>query len=108
MSGALGLQEAIMRDTVASLRRKIEGAEKLAAVVRTMKAMVASSLGQYEAAVRALDDYQRSVELGLGVCLRSAAPATLEKPARRTERVIGAIVFGSDQGLVGRVNISSY
>jgi F-type H+-transporting ATPase subunit gamma len=93
-----------MSDTLASLRRKIEGAEKLAAVVRTMKAMAASSIGQYEAAVRALDDYQRSVELGLGVCLRSAAPATLEKPARRTERVIGAIVFGSDQGLVGRFN----
>lgn len=93
-----------MSDTPASLRRKIEGAEKLAAVVRTMKAMAASSIGQYEAAVRALDDYQRSVELGLGVCLRSAAPATVEKPARRTERVIGAIVFGSDQGLVGRFN----
>ena len=59
-----------MSDTTASLRRKIGGAGDLQSVVRTMKAMAASSIGQYEQSVRALADYYRTVELGLGVCLR--------------------------------------
>jgi F-type H+-transporting ATPase subunit gamma len=63
-------------DTLASLRRKIDSAGDLQAVVRTMKALAASSIGQYEAAVRALADYYRTVELGLGVCLREWEPTT--------------------------------
>jgi F0F1-type ATP synthase membrane subunit c/vacuolar-type H+-ATPase subunit K len=38
----------IMSDTTASLRRKIGGAGDLQSVVRTMKAVAASSIGQYE------------------------------------------------------------
>jgi F-type H+-transporting ATPase subunit gamma len=91
-----------MSDTLASLRRKIDGATKLESVVRTMKAVAASSIGQYEAAVRALGDYERSVELGLSVCFRQGGTAAL--PANRKSGVIGAIVFGSDQGLVGQFN----
>jgi F-type H+-transporting ATPase subunit gamma len=93
-----------MSDTLASLRRKMDGAEKLEGVVRTMKAMAASSIGQYEAAVRALGDYERCVELGLSVCLRSASVDRVNEPPRRNEASVGAIVFGSDQGLVGRFN----
>ena len=58
-----------MSDTTASLRRKINSAGDLQSVVRTMKAMAASNIGQYERAVRALGDYYRSVELGLSICL---------------------------------------
>ena len=54
-----------MSDSVASLRHKIASAEDLESVVRTMKAMSASSIGQYENAVRSLDDYYRTVQLGL-------------------------------------------
>jgi F-type H+-transporting ATPase subunit gamma len=95
-----------MSDTPASLRRKIASAGDLQSVVRTMKAMSASNIGQYEKAVRALGDYYRSVELGLSICFREgalAAPATEGKERGRDE-TIGAIVFGSDQGLVGRFN----
>ena len=49
-----------MSDTTASLRRKIEGAGDLQSVVRTMKALAASSIGQYEKSVRALADYNRT------------------------------------------------
>ena len=59
-----------MSDTAASLRRKIDSAGDLQSVVRTMKAMAASSIGQYEQSVRALGDYYRTVELGLSVCFR--------------------------------------
>jgi alternate F1F0 ATPase F1 subunit gamma len=37
-----------MSDTAASLRRKIDSAGDLQSVVRTMKAMAASSIGQYD------------------------------------------------------------
>ncbi|MEO5715818.1 MAG: F0F1 ATP synthase subunit gamma [Luteolibacter sp.] len=95
-----------MSDTVASLRRKISSAGDLQSVVRTMKALAASSIGQYEQSVRALADYYRTVELGLSVCLRQSERASAiqqDRPAEN-ERVIGAIIFGSDQGLVGQFN----
>jgi F-type H+-transporting ATPase subunit gamma len=93
-----------MSDTQVSLRRKIDGAVKLESVVRTMKAVAASSIGQYEAAVRALADYERSVELGLNACFRQMGPVAAHSGRGRGARVVGAIVFGSDQGLVGQFN----
>ena len=95
-----------MSDTTASLSRKISSAGDLKSVVRTMKALAASSIGQYEQSVRALADYYRTVELGLGACFRASEPALpLPEPPSRTDAVvIGAVVFGSDQGLVGQFN----
>jgi F-type H+-transporting ATPase subunit gamma len=71
-----------------------------------MKAVAASSIGQYEQSVRALGDYYRTVELGLGVCFRESerAPAMTSQTPTRGGGAITAIVFGSDQGLVGRFN----
>lgn len=101
-----------MSDTTASLRRKIGGAGDLQSVVRTMKALAASSIGQYEQSVRALGDYYRAVELGLGLCFRGAASAALMTGETRQTHAaaIGAVVFGSDQGLVGQFNdvVSDY
>jgi F-type H+-transporting ATPase subunit gamma len=95
-----------MSDTTASLRRKIAGAGDLQSVVRTMKAVAASSIGQYENSVRALADYYRTVELGLGACFRESGPAPLiaERKGPPVAGAIGAVVFGSDQGLVGPFN----
>ena len=93
-----------MSDTQVSLRRKIDGAVKLKSVVRTMKAVAASSIGQYEAAVRALADYQHSVELGLSVCFRQGWPTSAHSSRKKGTGVVRAIVFGSDQGLVGQFN----
>lgn len=95
-----------MSDTTASLRRKIDSAGNLQSVVRTMKALAASSIGQYEQSVRALGDYYHTVELGLGVCFRSAGSVGLMtgKARRSNAGMMGAVVFGSDQGLVGQFN----
>ena len=95
-----------MSESTASLRRKLSSAGDLQSVVRTMKALAASSIGQYEKSVRALADYYRTVELGLSVCLREAAPsASIAGRTGRADRgAIGAVVFGSDQGLVGQFN----
>ena len=93
-----------MSDTAASLRRKISSAGELEFVVRTMKAMAASNIGQYENAVRSLDDYYRTVQLGLVACFRQDAPPATPRIVKKKIGAIGAVVFGSDQGLVGQFN----
>jgi F-type H+-transporting ATPase subunit gamma len=92
-----------MSGTTESLTRKISTAQDLAAVVRSMKAVAASSIGQYERAVESLHDYYRAIEMGLSVCLRQIGSVPIVARARPV-RSIGAILFGSDQGLVGRFN----
>src|SRR5580658_8794359 len=95
-----------MSDSTAGLRRKINSAGDLQSVVRSMKALAAASIGQYENSVRALADYYRTVELGLGVCFRKIEPAVspTARKAQEDAGAIGAVVFGSDQGLVGQFN----
>jgi F-type H+-transporting ATPase subunit gamma len=95
-----------MSDTLASLRRKISGAGDLESVVRSMKALAAASIGQYEKSVLALADYYRTVELGLVVCLRNRKGAAVKQAGRAdaAAKEVTAIVFGSDQGLVGQFN----
>lgn len=72
-----------MSDTMVSLRRKIGGAGDLQSVVRTMKALAASSIGQYEQSVSALADYARTVELGLSVCFQEDSPMALMREQKR-------------------------
>lgn len=95
-----------MSNTTANLQRKIHSAEDLQSVVRTMKALSASSIGQYEKAVLALSDYYRTIELGLHACFRKKIVATpkADFSEKNTASTINVIVFGSDQGLVGRFN----
>jgi len=96
-------------DTLESLRRKLSGAEDLKSVVRTMKAVAASNIGQYETAVSSLVDYYRTVSLGIIAYFKQEKINSLIKnnePKANNENVICAIVFGSDQGLVGQFNDS--
>jgi F-type H+-transporting ATPase subunit gamma len=94
-----------MSDTAASLRHKITSAGELESVVRTMKAMAAASIGQYENAVRSLDTYYRTVQLGLVACFRQGEfRGGAMSAAPKASGAIGAVVFGSDQGLVGQFN----
>ncbi len=94
-----------MSDTLESLRRKINGATDLESVVRTMKVLAASNILQYEKAVISLAEYYRTIEMGMFVCLQKRGELTItEKPVRKQPGNIGAIVFGSDQGLVGQFN----
>jgi len=95
-----------MSENTASLTRKISSAGDLQSVVRTMKALAASSIGQYDKSVRALGDYYRTVELGLGACFRESGPAApiVNRKGQTDAGAIGAVVFGSDQGLVGQFN----
>ncbi|HZK97184.1 MAG TPA: F0F1 ATP synthase subunit gamma [Prolixibacteraceae bacterium] len=94
-------------ETQESLRRKLEGAIDLKSVVKTMKAMAASNIGQYELAVSSLSDYYRTVALGINAYFREERiETTNEKKVLKSknESSVCAIVFGSDQGLVGQFN----
>ena len=87
-----------MSDSIAGLRRQIGNADDLQSVVRTMKALAASSIGQYERSVSALTDYYRTVELGLGACFRERGLATTQAE-RKAPVVAGAI------GEIGRAHV---
>jgi F-type H+-transporting ATPase subunit gamma len=93
-----------MTETAETLRRKISSAADLQSVVRTMKALAASGLTQYERAVHSLDDYYRTVELGLIACLSLSDAQRGEGRLSSHRGATGAVVFGSDQGLVGQFN----
>ena len=71
-----------------------------------MKALAASSIGQYERAVESLHEYTRTVELALSVCLRDSGSIEHLAATPRLSGLRGAVIFGSDQGLVGRFNES--
>jgi F-type H+-transporting ATPase subunit gamma len=91
-----------MSDTSVVLKRQIGAARDLRSVVRAMKAIASSNINRCERSVRASTDYVRAVELALGLCLREngGMPWADEKKGR----MVGAVVFGTDQGLVGQFN----
>jgi F-type H+-transporting ATPase subunit gamma len=92
-------------DTLVNLSRKISSAGQLTSVVKTMKAIAASRIGQYETASASLKEYFHTVELGLEACFKAGYPFSSPFPVQvKGKQVTGAIVFGSDQGLIGQFN----
>lgn len=89
--------------TPEAVKQKIQSAQDLLGVVKTMKALAAVSIRQYQRSVESLAEYNRTVEMGLQIILkdREVAPERIE---RRVRRPVGAIVFGTDQGLCGQFN----
>lgn len=92
-----------MSDTLESLRHHIDGATKLNAVVHSLKAVAASAISQFERVVISLADYYRTVELALVAAFREDGLDKVDQSDQQ-EVAVGAIVFGSDQGLVGQFN----
>jgi F-type H+-transporting ATPase subunit gamma len=90
-----------MSESSVTLKRKINSAADLHGVVRAMKAMAAANVGQYENAVEALNDYYRTVQLGLFTCFHQYQALPSEQ---QRKPCIAVLVFGSDQGLVGQFN----
>lgn len=90
-------------ETLEQTRRQLESFDELESIVRTMKALAAVSIRQFEAAVRSLHDYYRTVELGLRVVLHDL-PAPPPRIVRSGRHEVGLVVFGSDHGLCGRFN----
>jgi F-type H+-transporting ATPase subunit gamma len=89
--------------TSEALKRRIQSAQDLLGVVKTMKALAAVSIRQYQKAVESLGDYNRTVEMGLQIALRERRGGGAASEQAKVNR-IGAIIFGSDQGLCGQLN----
>jgi F-type H+-transporting ATPase subunit gamma len=95
-------------ETIEAVRRRIKNVEDLGSITRSMRALAAASIRQYERAVESLADYHRITEMGMQVALAHAAregrePITpIRKPIH--ERTTAVIVFGSDQGMCGQFN----
>jgi len=89
--------------TTEVLKRKIQTAADLQSVVKTMKSLAAVSIRQYQKAVKSLNEYKETLEMGLQIVLKDRdidLPLLKPKPPNR----LGAIIFGSDQGLCGPLN----
>ena len=79
----------------------------LQSVVRSMKALAASSIGQYEKSVLRAGRLLSHRGTGPGRLLRGSGTAAVGRQSGKDQPMrgaIGAIVFGSDQGLVGQFN----
>jgi F-type H+-transporting ATPase subunit gamma len=89
--------------TPEALKRKITTAGELQSIVKTMKALAAVNIRQYENAVLSLSEHSRVLELGLQV-LMIHNPDVLPAQRPSLPRRVGLVVFGTDQGMCGRFN----
>jgi F-type H+-transporting ATPase subunit gamma len=88
--------------TPEAIKRQINTSEDLQSVVKTMKALAAVSLRQYEKAVESLADYTRTIEMGLQAVLKDKSATFLTEKSKI--ETVGIIIFGSDQGMCGQFN----
>ncbi len=87
-----------------SLKRKIKNAEDLQSVVKIMKTISASNIREYEKAVESLNEYNKTIEMGLQIVMMNK-PDEFQLTKSQTVRTgLVAVVFGSDQGLCGSFN----
>jgi F-type H+-transporting ATPase subunit gamma len=90
-------------ETLESLRRRIGSAQDLYGIIRTMKALAAASIRQFEQAVEAVDIYTHTVDTGLRIVLRDQSPQ-MENMLKRQNGGTLAVIFGTDQGMCGQFN----
>jgi F-type H+-transporting ATPase subunit gamma len=88
---------------VEDLKRRLDSIRDLQSVAKTMKALAAVNIRQYERAVAALGEYTRTVELGLQIVLRDRPGLGIAAKLAPLDR-LGAVIFGSDQGMCGQFN----
>ena len=90
-------------ETAESLKRSIAITQELQSVVKTMKALAGVNIRAYERSAQAVAEYNRTVEMGLQVALQQIEAHALP-PKHALGRKLGAIIFGSDQGMCGLLN----
>lgn len=71
-----------------------------------MKALSMANISQYEIAVESLQMYDRTISLGLYASFKRGQLGVIADDANHQNQTTVAVIFGSDQGLVGRFNDS--
>lgn len=89
-----------------NLQRRQQSACELGSVVRTMKALSTANISQYQLAVESLHQYYRTISLGLYASFKHGQLGVIADNVKHHKQITVAIIFGSDQGLVGRFNDS--
>jgi F-type H+-transporting ATPase subunit gamma len=84
------------------LQRKINTAQKLQSVVKTMKVVSAVGIHQYEQALESLELYQQTIEMGLQIILQENHQQLIVSTPNKLS--LGAVIFGSDQGMCSQFN----
>ncbi|HWQ20031.1 MAG TPA: F0F1 ATP synthase subunit gamma [Methanotrichaceae archaeon] len=104
------------------LKRKVKNASELKSLVKIMKTLSAANIREYGRAAESLAEYNRTIELGLQVVMmhRAREPEAVEQSSAawqskaversgltghpRMKARLGVVIFGSDQGLIGKFN----
>ncbi|WP_029898940.1 F0F1 ATP synthase subunit gamma [Desulfohalovibrio reitneri] len=93
-----------MAESTEALARRISGAEDLHSVVKTMKAMAAVNIRHFQDAAESMERYRHTVELGFTAVLRSRPDLLSRSRPALPDAPLGAVLFGSDQGMCGQLN----
>jgi len=93
-----------MTQPLGILQHKIRIVKELQNVVETMKTMASINLGMYEKVNHALAEYEQIIEEGLCAVFQEYQVAGLLGSIQQAMPGLGVVVFGSDQGMVGRFN----
>lgn len=89
--------------TLEHFRRQIDHSEDLQGVVKTMKAMAAVTIRQYEEIVEAVNKYHQIIAKGLHIVV-NRQPELIKALSPGNREEIGAIVLGSEIGMCGQFN----
>lgn len=89
------------------VKRRIKSAVELQTVVKIMKAISSANIQQYEEYMRSINEYNKTIELGMQIILRNNKKfvgSRIEDRIDGKKNGLGAVVFGSEQGLCGKFN----
>ncbi len=90
-------------EAIEALKRTIRITRELQSLVKTMKILAGLNIRQYERSAHAIARYNLIIEMGLQIAVKHL-PEALMPPSPTSGRKLGAIVFGSDQGMCGPLN----
>lgn len=86
-----------------AIKKSINSAENLQAIVRTMKAHASANINQFQNAAKASMEYRSVLDMSLFVVLSDEEDEIVELEEVKKGNTLH-IVFGSDHGLAGRFN----
>ncbi len=90
-------------EAIEALKKTIHVTRELQSLVKTMKVLAGLNIRQCERAAHGVAEYNRTIEMGLQIALRGLPEPLLPLPGVASPK-LGAIVFGSDQGMCGQLN----
>ncbi len=93
-------------ETVHKIEKKIKTTQDLHSVVKTMKALAAANIRQYEKAVYSLKSYTETMDLAFRALFIFSDLAS-KNADTEPEKTDVCIIFGSDQGMCGQINEST-